>query len=38
MRDAGARWTSVETALFELLKVAEKEPLLRSTGQFDKPI
>jgi len=26
MRDAGARLTSVETALFELLKVAEGEP------------
>ena len=26
MRDAGARWTSVETALFELLKVAGGEP------------
>ena len=26
MRDAGARWTSVETALFELLEVAEGEP------------
>ena len=26
MRDAGASWTSVETALFELLAVAEGEP------------
>jgi nicotinamidase-related amidase len=26
MRDAGAGWTSVETALFELLQVAEGEP------------
>jgi len=26
MRDSGASWTSVETALFELLEVAEGEP------------
>ncbi|MFH1980593.1 MAG: hydrolase [Pseudomonadota bacterium] len=26
MKDAGVRWTSVETALFELLQVAEGEP------------
>lgn len=26
MRDAGAGWTSVETALFELLEIAEGEP------------